>query len=308
MTTIVGTGNFGTVKICKDIKTGTTYAMKMLLKSEIIRLKQIDHMRNELTILTEVEHPFIVKFFGFTQDCQYLYYLLEFIPGGELFSLLRDETKFPVEKAAFYSAQIVSTFEYLHSKGIVFRDLKPENILIGTDGYLKLTDFGFAKRLAKGEQTFTLCGTPEYLSPEIILNKGHSHAVDWWTLGILLYEMTVGIDPFSDEDPMNIYKKVVVGKVMYPGEIDKDAKDLIKNLLVSDLSKRFGCLKDGVNDIKNHKFFSKSNFNNILLKSVKPSYVPVLEKPDDTIYFNEYPEPTVKPPKVNPTNDPFLDW
>lgn len=148
---------------------------------------------------------------------------------------------------SFYSAQITLIFEYLHSKNVVYRDLKPENLLINTDGYLKLTDFGFAK-IVDG-RTYTLCGTPEYLAPEILLNKGrrdwqgHGKAVDWWTLGILLYEMIAGIDPFNDDDPMAIYQKILKGKVVFPKGFDKDAKSLVKHLLVADLSKRYGNLK-----------------------------------------------------------------
>lgn len=119
----------------------------------------------------------------------------------------------------FYAAHVITIFEYLHEKNIIYRDLKPENILVNSNGYLKLTDFGFAKVI--NQKTFTLCGTPEYLAPEIILSKGHGMPVDWWTLGILLYEMLIGIDPFNDEDPMMIYQKIIKGRVNFPNSIDK---------------------------------------------------------------------------------------
>ena len=133
----------------------------------------------------------------------------------------------------------MTIFEYLHSKNIIYRDLKPENILITKTGYLKLTDFGFTKFLDEGK-TYTLCGTPEYLAPEIIMNTGHGKPVDWWTMGVLLYEMLVGIDPFNDEDPMMIYQMIIKGKVYYPNSMDRDAKSLIKHLLTEDTTKRFG--------------------------------------------------------------------
>lgn len=151
---------------------------------------------------------------------------------------------FTTDQARFYAATVASCFEYLHSKNIIFRDLKPENLLIANDGYLKLTDFGFAKVLNEG-RTFTICGTPEYIAPEVILNQGHGKAVDWWTLGVLIYEMHAGIDPFNDEDPMGIYKNILRGKISFPSTFDKDAKSLVKHLLVADLSKRYGNLKDG---------------------------------------------------------------
>jgi protein kinase X len=217
----VGTGSFGRVKLTKHHKEKAYCAIKSLKKSEIIKLKQVDHIYSEYTLLQEIDHPFIVNLKGFTQDKKYLYLALEYIPGGELFTILRSWGNFPLSQSRFYAAQIVAVFDYLHSKNIIYRDLKPENILINIDGYLKVTDFGFAKRVAEAGKTFTICGTPEYLAPEIILNKGHSKPVDWWTLGILLYEMIVGIDPFNDEDPMAVYQKIIKGVIKFPKDIDR---------------------------------------------------------------------------------------
>ena len=202
--------------------------MKILRKIEIIKQKQVDHVFSEYNILSALNHPFIVQFVGLNfEDPKYLYLILEYIQGGELFTLLRAKNTFPIDQAKFYIAHIITIFEYLHSKNIVYRDLKPENILINKNGYLKLTDFGFAK-LLDNEKTYALCGTPEYLAPVILLNKGHGKAVDWWTMGILLFEMLLGIDPFSDEDPVRTYQKIVKGKVHFPKDINKDAKSLIK--------------------------------------------------------------------------------
>jgi len=163
-------------------------------------------------------------------------------------------------------------FEYLHSKNIIYRDLKPENILIDKSGYLKLTDFGFAK-YCEG-RTYTLCGTPEYLAPEILLNKGHGKPVDWWTFGVLLYEMNAGIDPFNDEDPMLIYQKILKGKIKFPSSFNSNAKSLVKHLLEADLSKRYGNLKGGVEDIKGHRLFKGLDWNALVSMQVKPYYTP----------------------------------
>ena len=154
---------------------------------------------------------------------------MEFVSGGELFTYLRKEGRLPVKQACFYAAQVAIIFEYLHSKNVIYRDLKPENLLIDPKGYLKITDFGFAK-VVKG-RTYTLCGTPEYLCPEILMNKGHGKGVDWWTLGVLIYEMIAGIDPFNDEDPMSIYRNILREKVKFPRKFDRSARSLVKHLL-----------------------------------------------------------------------------
>merc|ERR1712166_1334310 len=161
---------------------------------------------------------------GYLRDPQFIYIVMECIFGGEL-------------------------FKHIHGKNIIHRDLKPENILLSGNGYSKLTDFGFAKILEPGTRTYTLCGTPEYIAPEVLLNKGHGKPVDWWTLGILIYEMIVGQPPFCDEDRMGIYQKILAGKIYFPRYFDKNAKALVKKLLTADLSKRHGNLKDGSQDI-----------------------------------------------------------
>ncbi|CAD8203280.1 unnamed protein product [Paramecium octaurelia] len=302
----LGTGSFGRVKLARNKQTNKYVALKSLKKAEIIRLKQVDHVINENTILGNLQHPFIVTFEGFCQDPRYLYLVLEFVSGGELFTYLRSIGRLDTQHAAFYGAQVASIFEYLHSKNIIYRDLKPENLLIADDGYLKLTDFGFAK-VVEG-RTYTLCGTPEYLAPEILLNKGHGKAVDWWTLGILIYEMNAGIDPFSDEDPMAIYQKILKGKVKFPKSFDKNAKSLVKHLLVADLSKRYGNLKNGAADIKNHRWFGNLDWNLLTQKKLPVPYKPVVKAPNDTSNFSSYPESDTQSPALKPADDPFLEW
>ena len=220
--------------------------------------------------------------------------------------ILRGVGRFPVDQARFYICQIILIFDYLHGKNIIYRDLKPENILIHKSGYLKLTDFGFAK-IVEG-RTYTLCGTPEYLAPEIILNKGHGKPVDWWTCGILLYEMIAGIDPFSDDDPMMVYQKILKGKIKFPSGFDSNAKSLIKHLLDQDLTKRYGNLKNGVKDITGHRFFKNFEWNKLLEKDLPPPYIPKVKSNNDISNFSEYPDSDNPAVAIDKGEDPFLDW
>lgn len=302
----LGAGSFGRVRLSRHKASNRYVAIKSLKKAEIIRIKQVDHVISENNILCSINHPFIVAMDGFTQDNRYLFLVLEFVSGGELFTYLRGVGRFEPPQACFYSAQVAMMFEYLHSKNVIYRDLKPENLLIGVDGYMKLTDFGFAK-IVEG-RTYTLCGTPEYLAPEILLNKGHGKAVDWWTLGVLLYEMIAGIDPFSDEDPMAIYQKILKGKILFPKGFDRDAKSLVKHLLVADLSKRYGNLKNRAQDIKNHRFYDSINWKMMYEKKVSPPYKPVVKSPSDTTHFTDYPESDELSPAIPPPEDPFATW
>ncbi|KAF9370548.1 hypothetical protein CPB97_002651 [Podila verticillata] len=262
--------------------------MKVLKKTEVVRLKQVEHINSEKQILSQVHFPFIVNLFTTFQDERNLYMLLEYVIGGELFSHLRKAGRFTNDMTRFYAAEIVLAIEYLHSRDIIYRDLKPENLLLDSTGHVKITDFGFAKRVE--DRTWTLCGTPEYLAPEIIQSKGHGKAVDWWALGILIFEMLAGYPPFFDDNPFGIYEKILAGRIYFPPHIDPVAKDLIKKLLTADRTKRLGNLKDGSDDIKNHKWFRGVDWKGLLDKTVTAPIVPPYVHPGDTGNFEKYPE------------------
>merc|ERR1719450_616986 len=243
MVKTIGTGTFARVCLCRDRTSREYFALKILAIHDVIRLKQVDHVKNEKNILKEINHPFLVDLTWSAKDKSFLYMLFPYVAGGELFSYLRSAGRFNTATTFFYSAEIVSALDYLHSLSIVYRDLKPENLLLDRDGHLKITDFGFAKRIT--DRTWTLCGTPEYLAPEIIQSKGHNRAVDWWALGILVYEMLAGYPPFWDENTNVIYEKIVEGEIAWHTQVEGLAKDMIKKLLVQDRTKRMGAMKGG---------------------------------------------------------------
>lgn len=284
--TTVGTGTFGRVVLAKDKKAKEYFALKILNIAEIIRLKQVEHVISEKAILGSISHPFIVNLLWTSHTDTFLYMLLEYVCGGELFSFLRHAGRFCVTKSLFYAAEIVSALDYLHKEDIVYRDLKPENILLDRDGHVKLTDFGFAKRLK--DRTWTLCGTPEYLAPEIIQSKGHGKAVDWWALGILIYEMLAGYPPFFDDNPFGIYEKILEGKIDWPRHFNLNSKDLIGGLLTIDRTKRYGCMKNAADDIKNHAWFASIQWDEVRQRGLKPPIVPSVSHAGDTSNFDEY--------------------
>ena len=213
---------------------------------------------------------------------------MPFVRGGELFQHLRSEKFFKEDKARFYAASIGIALDYLHNNGIIYRDIKPENILIGEDGYLKLIDFGMAKMVQGNEKATSFCGTPEYLAPEIITGEGHNRAADWWSYGILIFEMLCGIPPFYCENTERMYDLITNAELRFPKRIplSDNAKDLIKKLLVKKQDKRLGVNK-GFEEIKAHPFFQGFDFEALLNKKMEPPFIPTLHGKLDVGNFDE---------------------
>jgi serine/threonine protein kinase len=308
-------------------KTNRVYALKMLQKTLIEQLKQQANIINEKELLFRINHPFIIKLFDTYQDkdrrarARYvctqrpsraspppplpppsrLYMLMEAVQGGELFSRLQSSSTpgyISSSEACFYTSCVLDAFDYLHSRSIVYRDLKPENLLIDAAGYLKIVDFGFAKVVK--DRTFTLCGTPEYLAPELVMGQGHNKGADYWALGVLLYEQASGYSPFADHndaDQMVICRNIIAGKFEWPNHVrDKDLKDLVGRLLTKEIAKRLGCLRGGAADVKAHKFFSSIVWADLRSLKVQAPWKPKLSGSTDTSYFNDYDEhDTVEP-------------
>ena len=271
---VLGDGTFGEVKLVLDVRTKALYARKSLHKAQVIELRQEEAIVREKRVLAECDHPFLLRLIGTFTDATHLHMLLEYVCGGELFDLLREYESFTEPTTAFYGGCIASALAYLHERAWVYRDLKPENILLDERGYLKIVDFGFAKKLLAADRTWTLCGTPEYIAPEIISNKGHATPVDWWALGVLLYEMLDGRPPFDASDPMEIYRLILHERVEPPRTFSAVAKALTTALLVKEPAARLGALADGSAGVFGHPFFAEVDWEALLRRELKPPTTP----------------------------------
>jgi cGMP-dependent protein kinase len=285
--TTLGCGAFGRVKLCKH--GDKYYALKCQSKSAIVESGLEEHVLNEMRVMRKVDHPLIAKLHVALQDNKFIYFVLELLQGGELFTHLRSKGKLPEQAARFYAASVVYAFATLHAKRIAYRDLKPENLVMDTNGYTKLVDFGLAKQLLSGK-TWTLCGTPDYLAPEIILNEGHDLAVDYWALGVLIFEMVVGAPPFYAEDPMEVYEKILGGNPAMPTFFTRNLSDLIKKLLRSQQGKRLGNSRGGTAAVIKHKWFSSFDWTGLESGEMKAPYKPTIASPDDVTNFDTFDE------------------
>jgi len=219
------------------------------------------------------------------QSKEKLYFVLDYFQGGELFFHLKNNRRFPEDVARIYVGEIALALGHLHSLQVIYRDLKPENILLDDNGHVCLTDFGLSKDVDPTDKAHTFCGTPEYLAPEIVTGAGHDKAVDWWSLGILLYELTVGIPPFYSQNVNEMYNKIQHGVLRFPPFLSENCKNLIVQLLNRDPKKRLGS-KDDVNDIKVHPFFKTVSWEKMMKKEIDPPYKPKVKAATDTANFD----------------------
>ncbi|NXI88621.1 KGP2 kinase, partial [Rhipidura dahli] len=296
--TTLGVGGFGRVELVKVKNENVAFAMKCIKKKHVVDTKQQEHIYSEKKILEQICSPFIVKLYRTFKDNKYVYMLLEACLGGELWSLLRDRGSFDEFTTKFCVGCVTEAFDYLHQIGIIYRDLKPENLILDAEGYIKLVDFGFAKKIGSGQKTWTFCGTPEYVAPEVILSKGHDFSVDFWSLGILVYELLTGSPPFSGADQMMTYNLILKGieKLDFPKVITRRPEDLIRRLCRQNPTERLGNLRNGINDIKKHRWLSGFNWESLKVRKLTSPLKRELSGPTDYSYFDSYPPEVGSPP------------
>eukprot|EP00597_Dinobryon_sp_UTEXLB2267_P004373 CAMPEP_0170075284 /NCGR_PEP_ID=MMETSP0019_2-20121128/12445_1 /TAXON_ID=98059 /ORGANISM="Dinobryon sp., Strain UTEXLB2267" /LENGTH=583 /DNA_ID=CAMNT_0010286147 /DNA_START=786 /DNA_END=2537 /DNA_ORIENTATION=- len=290
----LGKGTFGNVFLCEHTRTGRLMALKCLDKSELVRIGHHHYVKREVQALKHFQHPFIAEYYGFIQTPRKVFILMEFISGGELWSHLYDEDEESSEggmnglsyyESALYAGTMLLALEHIHSRGFCYRDLKPENLLISPNGYLKMVDYGFAKQVPfvdrSGDvqyRTFTLCGTPDYMSPELVLSLGHDRSVDYWSLGVLLYELICGYTPFESNSQQRTFEKIVHSQkhLSFPVDFDPHCKSLIRRLMHSNPALRLGALQNGIADIKSHAFFSSQgvDFDKLMQQQLDMPFIP----------------------------------
>jgi len=269
---LLGKGAFGLVTLVLDPASETKFALKAIRKHDIVQHSQVGHVVNEKDIQQSLRTPFCVKLYRTYKDEFRIYFLLEACTGGDIFTILRKRRNFNEKVARFYAACIIAAFDHMHGKNIIYRDLKPENLVMDHTGYCKLTDFGFAK-ICLGK-TNTVCGTPDYLAPEVIIGRGHGRGVDFWTLGIFIYESINGVAPFYARKDMDTYRKILRKNVSFPKSMSEEVKDLISKLLKKRAARRLGIRKG--DDIHEQPFYMKSKWNweKFLKLQMKSPYTP----------------------------------
>ncbi|CAG9788668.1 unnamed protein product [Diatraea saccharalis] len=295
----LGIGGFGRVELVQiQGDSSRSFALKQMKKAQIVETRQQQHIMSEKEIMSEMNCEFIVKLFKTFKDRKYLYMLMETCLGGELWTILRDRGQFDDATTRFYTACVVEAFHYLHSRNIIYRDLKPENLLLDSKGYVKLVDFGFSKKLQASRKTWTFCGTPEYVAPEVIMNRGHDISADYWSLGVLMFELLTGSPPFTGADPMKIYNKILKGidAVEFPRCITRNAANLIKKLCRDNPAERLGYQRGGITEIQKHKWFDGFNWEGLAQRTLDPPITPVVNSAIDTHNFDQYPPDADEPP------------
>ncbi|XP_058124789.1 serine/threonine-protein kinase N isoform X2 [Anopheles coustani] len=304
---VLGRGHFGKVILAQYKTTGEYFAIKALKKGDIIARDEVESLLSEKRIFevaNTMRHPFLVNLFSCFQTDQHVCFVMEYAAGGDLMMHIHTDV-FSEPRAVFYAACVVLGLQYLHESKIIYRDLKLDNLLLDTEGYVKIADFGLCKEgMGFGDRTGTFCGTPEFLAPEVLTETSYTRAVDWWGLGVLIFEMLVGESPFPGDDEEEVFDSIVNDEVRYPRFLSLEAIAIMRRLLRKNPERRLGSSERDAEDVKRQAFFRNIGWDDLLLRKVKPPFVPTIRSPEDVSNFDE--EFTSEKPALTPPKDPRI--
>lgn len=296
---VLGKGTFGKVILCKEKRTSKLYAIKILKKEVIIAREEVTHTLTENRVLQRCKHPFLTQLTYSFQTTHHLCFVMEFANGGELFTHLQKSGTFSEARSRFYGAEIVLALGYLHSLSIVYRDMKLENLLLDKDGHIKIADFGLCKEeISFGDKTSTFCGTPEYLAPEVLEDNDYGRSVDWWGVGVVMYEMMCGRLPFYSRDHQKLFELIMASELRFPSKLSTEAKQLLAGLLFKDPTQRLGGGPDDALEVCQQPFFKPIDWEKLYRKEIEPPYKPSVQSETDTSYFDK--EFTSAPVQLTP--------
>ncbi|KAL7834895.1 hypothetical protein SRHO_G00291420 [Serrasalmus rhombeus] len=304
---VLGRGHFGKVLLAEYKRTGKLYAIKALKKGDVVTRDEVDSLMCEKRIFETINassHPFLVNLHGCFQTCDHVCFVMEYSPGGDLMTHIHNSI-FTERQTRFYAACVLLGLEFLHQNKIVYRDLKLDNLLMDADGFVRIADFGLCKEgMGHGDRTSTFCGTPEFLAPEVLTDSTYTRAVDWWGLGVLIYEMLVGESPFPGDDEEEVFDSIVNDEVRYPRFLSPESVSMIQKLLQKNPEKRLGAGEQDANEVKRHRFFQGVDWEALLAKRVKPPFLPTIKTDADVSNFDE--EFTRLKPMLTPPQTPFF--
>ncbi|CEH15782.1 candidate protein kinase c [Ceraceosorus bombacis] len=300
---VLGKGNFGKVMLAEEKRSGYLYAIKVLKKEFIIENDEVESTKSEKRVFLAAareRHPFLLGLHSCFQTETRVYFVMEYVSGGDLMLHIQRE-QFTPRRAKFYAAEVLLALEYFHKQGIIYRDLKLDNILLTLDGHIKVADYGLCKEdMWYGKTTSTFCGTPEFMAPEILLEQRYGRAVDWWAFGILIYEMLLGQAPFRGDDEDEIFDAILEDEPLYPIHMPPDSVSILHKLLTRDPARRLGSGATDAEEIKAHPFFRDINWDDMFHKRVPPPFCPTLKNPSDTSWFDS--EFTSEKPTLTPVH------
>ncbi|NP_001307638.1 serine/threonine-protein kinase N2 isoform 4 [Homo sapiens] len=304
---VLGRGHFGKVLLAEYKNTNEMFAIKALKKGDIVARDEVDSLMCEKRIfetVNSVRHPFLVNLFACFQTKEHVCFVMEYAAGGDLMMHIHTDV-FSEPRAVFYAACVVLGLQYLHEHKIVYRDLKLDNLLLDTEGFVKIADFGLCKEgMGYGDRTSTFCGTPEFLAPEVLTETSYTRAVDWWGLGVLIYEMLVGESPFPGDDEEEVFDSIVNDEVRYPRFLSTEAISIMRRLLRRNPERRLGASEKDAEDVKKHPFFRLIDWSALMDKKVKPPFIPTIRGREDVSNFDD--EFTSEAPILTPPREPRI--